>query len=299
MEAATIGLTRVYDSPVAAIPNTWIRSGTGMTGGSTSDQEAESNGETRFQANGSMRLEGRTLQHAEADTSALTLGQTDTIGRATRVSDNLTEGYAFGITRSQSEERARSHTTSVSDTITEGVTTSVSREHSQGTSETAVPFITFMKKDVTLDVQYLSEDEQMNLKAQEILRMPNQCYFLQLATLPTRHARARDWRMPALSDEVRASDWLAIHQRPTYTPLKQIEAEERERLQGVAKGKEASGSCNNATPALAVIEQSSPSDLPPVADAALSAAPIEACPTETAPETPDRSRFRRPRTPPA
>jgi hypothetical protein len=116
------------------------------------------------------------------------------------------------------------------------VTHTSSREESRGTSESEVPFITFAKKDVILDVQYLSEDEQMSLKAQEIQQMPNQCYFLQLATLATRRMRAQDWRMPALSEEARAADWLAIHTRPTYTPVAQIEAEEQERNKRQRKG---------------------------------------------------------------
>jgi DNA polymerase III delta prime subunit len=237
MDATAIGLTGVYDAPVpVGLPNTWLRSESVTTGRSASDQEAASNGETRFQADGVTRVEGRTVQRAEAETSALTLGRTDTIGRATTVSAQHTKGYAFGLTRTQSEERGRSQTATANQSATEGVTHTSSREESRGTSESEVPFITFAKKDVILDVQYLSEDEQMSLKAQEIQQMPNQCYFLQLATLATRRMRAQDWRMPALSEEARAADWLAIHTRPTYTPVAQIEAEEQERNKRQRKG---------------------------------------------------------------
>lgn len=189
-----------------------------------------------------MEVEGETLQHAEAATRGTARADTVSQARATTLSNSHTEGYTKGTSLTLSEEASRTHTDTRSDTVSEGVTPSFSREESRGESQSVVPFISFLKREVTVDMQFLSEDEQMNLRAIGIQRLPDQHYYLQLAMLPTRAMREPDWIAPVLSTEERAGGMIDIHSRPTYATKEAIEAEEREQLQRMGTSKKARGS---------------------------------------------------------
>jgi len=233
--ADSIGTTMSGDpsAPFAGPPDVLTTSNQHLVSNSANDVHADSFSESELEADGVSYSEADTESHAEADTVSHTEADTAGHTEADSVSESETETESEGESHTHSEETSESITQGRNRTVTKGVTPSVSEGESWTESETAQPYTSYIKHRVVTSRTFLPEEEQVTLVAQKIYNLPKGHFVLKLPTKPAIFVRAPIVPNPQLTDEEREAALGRIYAQPIYTPVMEIEAEERERIQQI------------------------------------------------------------------